>query len=488
MADSGQAFDTALQDAVKLHVSGDVDQAIGLYHNLLDEYPDHPDLWHLLGVAAHQKDDNSLAVQLITMALSIKNDVADYHNNLGMALRGLGQEEAAEHSFRSAIALNPQHPRALSNLASACRHAGDIASGLDYARQAAAIARSDPEAFNNLGNAEKDAGLVGDSLVSYQRAIELDPDFALAHWNFSLALLSAGRFNEGFHEMDWRWRWSKFPGRRPSFDQPEWTGDDIKGRTLLLYPEQGLGDMLFMLRFVPAPESTDGRVILELPKALVPLAKDSHLAEEIRCPMENRPPFDIHAPLMDIPRLCNLNGPDLFRPTPYIRVPSHRHITWQNKLSHYNGLKIGLNWSGNPSNPVEKRRQLPLDQLIPLAEDNRIIWFSLQKGETPPPPLPADFPIVNTGPASLEDTAGMISALDLVVTSDTAVAHLAGALGKRVWVLLHHDPDWRWSGGKTTPWYPSARLFRQTSPGDWPAVIAAVRADLTRELHAMKDQ
>ena len=125
---------------------------------------------------------------------------------------------------------------------------------------------------------------------------------------------------------------------------------------------------------------------------------------------------------------------------------------------------------------------------MPLAEDDRIIWFSLQKGETPAPPLPAEFPIVNTGPASLEDTAGMISALDLVVTSDTAVAHLAGALGKRVWVLLHHDPDWRWSNGKTTPWYPSARLFRQASPGDWTTVIAAVRADLTRELHAMKGQ
>ena len=137
---------------------------------------------------------------------------------------------------------------------------------------------------------------------------------------------------------------------------------------------------------------------------------------------------------------------------------------------------------------LSRSRQLPLDQLLPLAEDNRIIWFSLQKGETPAPPLPGETSPLLTPAASLEDTAGLISALDLVVTSDTAVAHLAGALGKRVWVLLHHDPDWRWSSGKTTPWYPSARLFRQTSPGDWTAVIAAVRADLTRELHAMKGQ
>ena len=488
MANSGQAFDTALQKAVHLHVSGYVDQAIGLYDTLLDEHPDQPDLWHLLGVAAHQKDDNSLAVQLITTALSIKNDVADYHNNLGMALRGLGKEEAAEQSFRSAIRLNPQHPKALGNLASACRHAGDTAAALDYARQAAIITRSDPEAYNNLGNAEKDAGLIGDSLASYQRAIELDPDFALAHWNLSLALLSAGRFDEGFREMRWRWRWPKFPGRRPSFDQPEWTGEDLKGRTLLLYPEQGLGDMLFMLRFAPGPKSNIGRVILELPEALIPLAEENNLADEILRSGKNRPPFDVHAPLMDIPRLCELRGPDLFRPTPYIKVASHRHVAWQNQLSHYAGLKIGLNWSGNPTSPVEKRRRLPVDQLMALAEDDNIMWFSLQKGQTPASSLPTEFPIIDTGPASLEDTAGMISALDLIITSDTAVAHLAGALGKPVWVLLHHDPDWRWSNGETTPWYPSARLFRQTSPGDWTTVIAAVSANLNQRIRALTDQ
>ena len=488
MADSRQAFNTTLDNAVRLHVSGEIDHAIGLYHSLLDEHPDHPDLWHLLGVAVHQRGDNRLAVRLITMALTIKNDVADYHNNLGIALRGLGQEESAERSFRSAIRLNPQHARALSNLASACRNAGDIASGLDYARQAATIAGSDPEAFNNLGNAEKDAGLVGDSLTSYQRAIELDPDFALAHWNLSLALLSTGRFEEGFSEISWRWRWPKFPGRRAAYDQQEWAGDNLNGRTLLLYPEQGLGDMLFMLRFAPAPVSSGSRIILELPEELIPLAEESHLADEILGSTGARSSFDVHAPLMDIPRLCRLSGPDLFRTTPYLRAPSHVHVTWKNKLSHYDGLKIGLNWSGNPSSPVEKRRRLPVNQLVSLAEDTRIIWFSLQRGKTPASPLPADFPIVNTGPASLEDTAGMISALDLVITSDTAVAHLAGALGKPVWVLLHHDPDWRWSSGKSSPWYPSARLFRQTSPGDWTPVIAAVRADLQQQMRAMKNK
>ena len=146
MADPSQAFTATLQNAIQLQVSGDLDQAIGLYYNLLDEHPDHPDLWHLLGVAAMQKGDNRLAVQLIGMALSIKNDVADYHNNLGIALREQGQEEAAERSFRSAIRFNPKHSKALSNLASACRNAGDIVSGLDYARRAAAIAGSDPEA------------------------------------------------------------------------------------------------------------------------------------------------------------------------------------------------------------------------------------------------------------------------------------------------------------------------------------------------------
>ena len=488
MADPSQAFTATLQNAIQLQVSGDLDQAIGLYYNLLDEHPDHPDLWHLLGVAAMQKGDNRLAVQLISMALSIKNDVADYHNNLGIALREQGQEEAAERSFRSAIRFNPEHSRALSNLASACRNAGDIVSGLDYARRAAAIAGSDPETLNNLGNAEKDVGLVDDSLASYQKAIDLDPDFALAHWNLSLALLSAGRYEDGFSEMNWRWRWPKFPGRRSSFDQPEWTGNNLNGRTILVYPEQGLGDMLFMLRFVSALKATGGRVILELPETLIPIAEESHLADEIQRPAETRSNFDVHAPLMDVPRLCQLRGPNLFRATPYIRVPMDHYVTWQKKLSQYDGLKIGLNWSGNSNNPVEKRRRLPVDQLMTLAENNKVIWFSLQKGQTPAPPLPVDFPIIDTGPASLEDTAGMINALDLVITSDTAVAHLAGALGKPVWVLLHHDPDWRWYHGKTTPWYPSARLFRQTSPGDWAGVISAARASLSQRVRGMTDQ
>jgi len=466
------SFEDSLQQAVRLHTAGEIDEAIIIYRALLEDHPDHPDLWHLMGVAAHQKDDNDLAISLITTAISLKEDVADYHSNLGMALRGLGRGPDAEASFRTAIELQPAHTKALSNLASTLRTAGEVAPALDYARRAVASNKQDAEALINLGNTEKDAGLLEDAIASYRHAVALTPDFALAHWNLSLALLSAGEYREGFDEMAWRWRWSGFPGRRRTFDQPEWTGDDLAGRTLLIYGEQGLGDTIHMLRFAQAVTRRGGRIILQLPEALCPLAGGRRLADEIIPESDDLPPFDTHAALLDLPRICALEGTDLFSHTPYLQVSSEIKTAWSNKVQAYDGLKVGLNWAGNPASPVEVFRCLPVDDLGPFQAVGGVTWFSLQKGGPPVVPSPDGLSLVETGEAPLEETAGLISALDLVITSDTAVAHLAGALGKPVWVLLHQAPDWKWGQEETTPWYPSAKLFRQSSPGDWAPVIS----------------
>ena len=480
MVNPGHAFNKTLQEAIRLHRLGNIDRAINSYYSLLDEHPVQPDLWHLLGVAAHQKDDNSLAVKLIKTAISIKNDVADYHNNLGMALRGLCQDAEAEQVFRDAIELNPMHTKALSNLASILRQKGKTSAALNYARKAVATNEADPEAYNNLGNAEKDAGLLEESVASYRRAIDLAPEFALAHWNLSLALLTTGHYEEGFSEMGWRWRWRNFPGKSRHFDQPQWNGNSFCGQTLFLYTEQGLGDIIHMLRFGLGPKSKGGRVVLEIPKALVSLAQESNIADRIVQSGNKLPYFDLQASLMDIPRICRLDERELFNSADYLSVPKNQMANWQNQLTQYSGLRVGLNWSGNPENPVEKFRQLPIDLIVNLKSISGVTWFSLQKGDRSAPPLPKFFPIIDTGKGNLENTSGLINALDLIITSDTAVAHLAGALGKRVWVLLHHSPDWKWGLGKTTPWYPSARLFRQTSPSDWDSVFAIVSAELSK--------
>ena len=472
-----QPFDYALQQAIGLHTGGDIDHAVIHYRELLETYPDHPDLWHLLGIAAHQKDDNKLAVDLISSAISLKDDVPDYHNNLGMAFRGLGNERDAEQCFRTALECRPTHTKALSNLASVLRLGGEFAAALKYARRAVATNPNDAEAVNNLGNVEKDAGLLDDAVASYRRSLDLSPNFALAHWNLSLALLSTGHYEEGFEEMAWRWQWSGFPGRRTTFEQPEWDGGNLNGRTVLLYGEQGLGDTLHMLRFSRAVRQNAGRVVLQLPDPILPLAEELELADNIVSPAGALPDFDVHASLMDVPRLCGLQGPDLFMPPPYLMVKPNRKTEWQKRVEVQNGRKVGLNWSGNPANPVEKFRQLPSEQIDRLAELGNVTWFNLQKGDTPAPALATSFPIIDTGPAPLEDTAALIDTLDLVITSDTAVGHLAGALGKNVWVLLHHAPDWRWGQDSQTPWYPSARLFRQPSPGDWASVFDQVCAE-----------
>lgn len=483
---SGSDSADLLAAAIQLHQTGDIVGAVDLYRQILDREPENYDAWHLLGVAAHQRGEDELAQKLIAAAIELKEDVADYHSNLGMVLRSQGGEKEADDAFRRALEIDPSHGKALSNLAGLLRSQGEIAAAVDYARRAVKANDQDAEAHNNLGNAlmdcGRDQGWLDDALASYQRAIQLQPDYALAHWNYSLALLTAGHLKEGFEEMYWRWRWSGFPAGQRHLDHPPLTAEtEVKGKRVLLYAEQGLGDAIHFLRYARAVRDKGAEVIIECSNVLAPLVRSSEIAVEVIGDGETPPPFDFQSALLDLPHIFQTELDNMPDPIAYLTVDPDLIEDWRRRMDDNEGLNIGLNWCGNPASPVEKFRRLPSAAMAPLASISGVNWFSLQKepGQQEVPAPAAQLNIIDTGPAPLEETAALITALDLVITTDTAIAHLAGALGKPAWVLLHQAPDWRWLADRVdSPWYPTLRLFRQLQPGDWTGVIEQVRTAL----------
>ena len=470
-----------LADAIELHQIGELSRAAELYRKTINRYPKNADAWHLLGLIAHQQKNNKLAVKLIKTAIDIQPNTADFHNNLGRVYTALGND-MDYFEYRRSIELNPNHVKALSNLAGSLRSKGEFYAAIDYAIRAAKIDPEDEEAHNNLGNALKDINKIEDAIIAYNRAIELNPDYALAHWNLSLALLTLGRYEEGFKEMMWRWKWDGFASKLREFNQPRLTkligsDNELSGKSLLLYAEQGLGDTIHFIRYAALFRQIDVNVIFECPEALIPLLKNSNLVDQIISPGSKLPKFDFHAPLLDLPFLFKTCEDDIPQTIPYLVVPSHISNKWKQKIDNVEGFKVGINWQGNNQSPVERfRRILPAD-LEKLASINGVVWFSLQKGSDHDntSKFSDNFPIIETGSEALIETAGLIQTLDLVITSDTAIAHLAGSLGKPVWILLHHSPDWRWrTTGSINSWYPSARLFRQSKPGNWETVIEEV--------------
>ena len=474
------AFEAALRD----HQSGNLDAAIAGYRASVDRAPHIADPWHLLGVALHQKGDSALARQLIETAIGLNGAVADYHSNLGMVSLALRDEAAAEQSLRHAVRLMPTHAKALANLAGVLRGRGLFDQALDLARRAVASAPDDPETHNNLGNALKDAMRPAEAVESYSRALVLKPDFALAHWNRALAQLALGDYAQGFDELAWRWRWSGFPTRPRDYATPLWTGQEIAGKTLLLYPEQGLGDAIQFARYASFARAQGANVIVEAPGGLGPLFARSNLADRVVVPGETVPSFDLHAPFLDLPHLFATARDTIPDTTPYLVADPAMVPAMRARTAGRGALRVGLNWTGNPLSPVERFRHLPIAAAAPLARLSGIDWINLQKGPGGDiVPRPAGLDLIETGEGPLDETAALIASLDLVVSTDTAVAHLAGALAVPTWLLLHHAPDWRWQLGRTdSPWYPSMRLFRQANPGDWAPVVGAVAEALSKRV------
>jgi tetratricopeptide (TPR) repeat protein len=348
-------------------------------------------------------------------------------------------------------------------------------------RRAIALKPDFADAHYNLGVALQDQGRIEEGLASYEKAIALKPDFVDAHWNHAYLLLALGRYAEGWREHEWRWRRKEQPPR--SYPQPLWRGEPLDGRTILLHAEQGMGDTVQFMRYVPLVATRGGRVLLQVPGPLFALAKAAFGDRvQVLADGDVLPAFDLHSPLLSLPLAFGTTLETIPAQVPYATADAATAARWRTRLGDAKGLKVGLVWAGNPQHKNDRNRSIALDRLAPLFGAAGVRWFSLQVGERKADlaRLPAGtIADLSDGLTDFAETAAAIANLDLLIAADTAAAHVAGALAKPVWVLLPFVPDWRWLVGRDdAPYYPTARLFRQPARDDWESVALRVRRAL----------
>lgn len=420
------------------------------------------------------------ALPLAQSAVDALPQRADAWTLLGILQQRQGQPRAAESAYREAIRLQPGYADAWTNLGNLLRDRNDRHGALLAFQGALRAAPHAAEPAYNLGVALEHFGQWDGALTAFQAAIECDPQHVDAHWNASLALLRAGRFHEGFREYEWRFRRGE-PAPRDRA-QPMWDGSDLAGRTLLVWAEQGFGDALQFLRFVPEAARRGGRVVLEVMDGLQGLASRVDGVDAVCVRGSEAPACDTHVALMSLPHVLGL-APDATA-APYLRARDSLTWQWRDRLSaagHQPGreLAFGLVWASNPALRNSRERSPGFAAVRSLLDVPGTCCVSLQIGagctQLARTSLPPHFVDLQREISHFDDTAAIIANLDVVVTCDTAVAHLAGALGKPTFVMLPHNPDWRHGlDPDASPWYPTMRLFRQSTPGDWAGVLARV--------------
>ncbi len=510
----------AIRIALQLHQAGRLEDAAKVYRQVLEQEPNNPDALHLMGVLAHQQGRQEAAFEYVRQAIRVSPFASEYYNNLGEICRAMGKRDDAVACFEKAIELSPDYVVAQVNLGNALQQSGRLHEAIAAYRKAldinpniaaahnnlgytlAEMGRLDEalasyrtavelkpdyiDALLNLGNALQANGQVEEAIASFQRVIDMRPDNAGAHWNKSLALLLKGEFREGWAEHEWRWRRTNFTSPCRNFSQPQWKGEEVRGRTVLLHAEQGFGDTIQFVRYAPLAAERGARVIVECQPEMVALAQGMEGVAQAVPAGQMLPPFDLHTPLLSLPLAFGTTLETIPDKVPYMNPPPALAQAWREKAPPEKGRrKVGLAWAGSPTRQDDRYRSLPLSAFAPLAAAKAVTFYSLQKGkpaehagEAPPGITMVD---LTDDLRDFADTAALIANLDLVITVDTAVAHLAGAMAKPVWVLLEFAPAWRWLLGRSdSPWYPTMRLFRQSKRGDWEGVLAQVAAESGR--------
>ena len=490
-----------LQDALAHHQAGRLREAEALYRKLLAAEPRNSDALHLLGVALHQLGRHDEAIDLIGQAIANDGSRAEFHSNLGEVHRMCGRPAQAEQSYRAALALNPDIVAAHGNLGHALLSQDRIeaaaesyqrAAALDpgnagvlvnfaftlielgrlqeaeqRSRQALALRPGDAESHQFLAIALAGLGRFDEAAESYRRAITLKPDYVEAHLNFAQLHLLRGEYEKGWDEYAWRWRRPDMP-RPPASAGKLWTGtEDLRGKSILLQHEQGLGDTVHFVRYARLVAAKGAEVYLTVPEVLAPYVGD---LGEVRTPART----DYYCPLLSLPAALKTTLSDIPAATPYLRADPG---DWRAKLGGSKEKLVGLCWRGNPNYKGDRHRSMPLKALEPLLQLPGIRFVSLQKELHPHEQLPQ---LAHPG-GDFDSTASLVAALDLVISVDTVWAHWAGAIGKPLWLLLPRNSHWCWLlEREDSPWYPTARLLRQTTAGDWAPVVERLRSELSR--------
>ncbi len=468
---------------VALKSQGRLDDAIACYRGAIEIDPDYTDAHCNLGNALYEQERLDEAAACFRRAIEIDPECAKAHDSLGGVLDKQGRPDEAIACFRRGLELHPDHADANNNLGVKQMEQGRAEAAIASYRRALEIDPDYADAHNNLGNALKTMGKLDEAMARYRRAIEIRPDYGDAHFNYALVLLSAGDLARGWPEHEWRWKRTSVTTHARNFRQPLWDGSRLDGRTILLHAEQGLGDTIQFIRYAAMVADCGGRVAVECHPLVIRLLGGVSGIDELIRQGHQLPPFDVHAPLLSLPMIFGTRLETIPGDVGYIRADGRRVEAWKDRLSGFAGRKVGLCWQGNPEFPGDRWRSIPLKYFAVLLDDPSSTFINLHKGagEGQIGECGLTDRIVNYSAAvtSLVDTAAIMENLDLVITSDTSVAHLAGAMGKPVWILLQSMPDWRWLlEREDSPWYPTMRLFRQGTLGDWEGVLTRVKRAL----------
>ncbi len=504
------------RQAVISFQQGDLARAEKLCAGILEYRPEDFEALHLLGILNFQQQRMVEALRLLTAALLVNAGSPEAMSNLGLALHATGRYDEAISHFRHALQLAPDHPEILYNLANAKLELGQAADALtnyDAALAAApghvgaqvnrgnallrlndpvrAIASYDaalasmpshPQILTNRGHALRRLDRPAEALADFTAAMTSAPEFAEARFEAAMTYLTLGDFDAGWNEYEWRWKTGAFARQRRSLPAPLWLGNEpVAGKTILLHAEQGFGDTIQFIRYAPLLAGRGATVICEVQPELRPLLSGIAGAAIIAAG-EPLPAFDLHCPLLSLPLACRTQLATIPADVPYLAAPAERLAYWRERLPP-DGPRVGFVWSGSPSHKNDANRSIPLTRLASLFDNPPVRCFSLQtelRG--------ADREVLRGLPNLVHlgdelrdfgDTAAATALLDVVVTVDTAVAHLAGALGKPTVILLPYAADFRWLRDRSdTPWYPTANLIRQPAFGDWDSVVARLRNEL----------
>ena len=500
------------------HRAGRVSKAQSAYEEIVSKDPDNFHALQLLASTYNTQERFVKAAHFFDRALVLCDSNAQVLSNCASNLRSLGQFNLALECLNKALALDPNFAVAHFNRANLFRETGQYSEAIDSYNTALLLDPNYAESFNNLGNTLRDLGRLHEALIVYVKALLLRPKHGPAHnnvattfhslgdlvearasydaglleapgcsdlkFNKSLLLLLSGDYQGGWELYESRLEMDDLKKKLPAFDEPRWDGcEDIIGKRLFIHEEQGLGDLIHFCRYVPALIDKGVEVFLETPKALAPLLKTLHPKVRLVLTGARPPDFDFYCPLMSLPFAAKTTL-DTISGAAYLSSDKARVAQWKARIGESKAAQIGLVWSGNSAHRNDHHRSIELQDLLPILDKSHD-WHSLQKEYRP-----NDIDVMECQTKIIQhqdelsdfaDTAALIENLDLVITVDTSVAHLAGSLGKPVWILLPKVPDYRWMLDRSdTPWYRSARLYRQSALGDWTDVLEKVAGDIRK--------
>jgi tetratricopeptide (TPR) repeat protein len=477
-----------LDQAVRLHQSGERGAAESIYRQILALDPQHCDALHLLGLLDRAMKRLPDALKRLSAAARLRPDVAVYQADYALGLRDAGQLDDALAAAQRAVALDPRLAPAHYTLATICQSRGELDPAWHAAHRAADLHPQSLQFQLFAGNLAMLTTRSAEFVAAGERAVRIAPNDPSAHWNLALALLQSGDFARGWREFEWRLQLPSFAALRRGFPQPVWCRQDISNSTLLLHCEGGFGDALQFVRYLPLATQRVATVILECPPPLHALFARLPGPHQFIQRGQPLPAFDVHCPLQSLPfNLGTTTMGSIPTAVPYLHADPARSDALAAQLGlgggGARGFTVGLAWAGS-ANPRD-RRSRTLDVFAPLAAVPDVRFVALQKGPAaeqatnPPPALRGRVIDASRLLSDFADTADVIASLDLVITVDTSVAHLAGALSRPVWTLLPRAPDFRWMLGRAdSPWYPTMRLFRQSDARDWTGVMVDVATAL----------